>query len=60
MNKNKPLIYQNREKSLLNFNHRVLSFAENQKIPLIERFKYVCIVVPAAISPVKSIAVPDI
>ncbi|NQW35348.1 MAG: polyphosphate kinase 1 [Methylophilales bacterium] len=44
MNKNKPLIYQNREKSLLNFNHRVLSFAENQKIPLIERFKYVCIV----------------
>jgi len=44
MIKNKQQHYQNRELSLLNFNYRVLSFAENKKTPLIERFKFACIV----------------
>tara|TARA_X000001036_G_scaffold122198_1_gene115719 strand:- start:2252 stop:4291 length:2040 start_codon:yes stop_codon:yes gene_type:complete len=36
--------YASRELSLLSFNDRVLSQAINKKIPLLERFKFACIV----------------
>lgn len=36
--------YLNRELSLLSFNRRVLAMAEDDKIPLLERLKYLCIV----------------
>lgn len=35
--------YINRERSLLEFNRRVLAQANNSKIPLLERVKYLCI-----------------
>lgn len=35
--------YINREQSLLEFNRRVLAQANNEKIPLLERVKYLCI-----------------
>jgi len=41
----------NRELSLLEFNRRVLAQAEDLRIPLLERLKYLCIVssnLPAA------------
>ena len=44
MTKNSPHYYQNRELSLLNFNTRVLSLAESKDTPLVERFKFACIV----------------
>ena len=34
----------NRELSLLKFNERVLAMAENPRVPLLERLRYVCIV----------------
>ena len=34
----------NRERGALEFNRRVLSLAQNLKIPLLERLKYICIV----------------
>ena len=34
----------NRELGALEFNRRVLSLAQNLKIPLLERLKYICIV----------------
>src|SRR3546814_6115154 len=36
--------FLNRELSLLKFNERVLAMAENPKVPLLERLRYVCIV----------------
>lgn len=36
--------YLNRELSLLSFNRRVLAMAEDEKTPLLERLKYLCIV----------------
>ncbi|ETH00101.1 polyphosphate kinase domain protein [Bordetella pertussis STO1-CHLA-0006] len=38
-----PLLL-NRELSLLKFNERVLAMAENPRVPLLERLRYVCIV----------------
>jgi polyphosphate kinase len=40
---NEPQFW-NRELSLLKFNERVLSMAENRSTPLLERLRYVCIV----------------
>lgn len=37
-------LFLNRELSLLKFNERVLAMAENPRIPLLERLRYVCIV----------------
>ena len=34
----------NRELGALEFNRRVLALAQNLKIPLLERLKYICIV----------------
>ena len=34
----------NRERGALEINRRVLSLAQNLKIPLLERLKYICIV----------------
>ncbi|MBO1114397.1 polyphosphate kinase 1 [Bordetella petrii] len=36
--------FLNRELSLLKFNERVLAMAENPRVPLLERLRYVCIV----------------
>lgn len=38
-----PSLYINRELSLLDFNYRVLAQANDHKVPLLERFKYLCI-----------------
>ncbi len=38
-----PSLYINRELSLLEFNRRVLSLARDQKVPLLERLRYLCI-----------------
>ena len=38
-----PSLYINRELSLLEFNRRVLSMAQDQKVPLLERLRYLCI-----------------
>lgn len=38
-----PSLYINRELSLLEFNRRVLSMARDQKVPLLERLRYLCI-----------------
>ena len=38
-----PLLYINRELSLLEFNRRVLSMARDQRVPLLERLRYLCI-----------------
>ncbi len=37
-------IYINRELSLISFNERVLSLAQDRSIPILERLKYLCIV----------------
>lgn len=38
-----PSLYINRELSLLEFNHRVLSMARDKRVPLLERLRYLCI-----------------
>jgi len=38
-----PSLYINRELSLLEFNRRVLSMARDQRVPLLERLRYLCI-----------------
>ena len=38
-----PHYYLNRELSLLAFNHRVLELAQDARIPLLERLKFLCI-----------------
>lgn len=38
-----PSLYINRELSLLEFNHRVLSLARDKRVPLLERLRYLCI-----------------
>ncbi len=38
-----PQLYINRELSLLEFNHRVLEQAQDGRIPLLERVKFLCI-----------------
>lgn len=38
-----PSLYINRELSLLEFNHRVLSMARDRRVPLLERLRYLCI-----------------
>ena len=38
-----PSLYINRELGLLEFNRRVLSMACDQKVPLLERVRYLCI-----------------
>ena len=40
----RPEWFINRELSLLEFNRRVLDLAKDQKVPLLERLKYLCIV----------------
>jgi len=40
----RPEWYLNRELSLLEFNRRVLDLAKDQKVPLLERLKFLCIV----------------
>ena len=37
-------LFLNRELSLLKFNERVLAMAEDPRIPVLERLRYVCIV----------------
>ncbi|MEW5790250.1 MAG: polyphosphate kinase 1 [Pseudomonadota bacterium] len=39
-----PSLYFNRELSLLQFNRRVLALAQDPKVPLLERLKFLCIV----------------
>lgn len=38
-----PSLYINRELSLLEFNRRVLSMAQDKRVPLLERLRYLCI-----------------
>ncbi len=38
-----PELYINRYTSLLEFNHRVLEYAKDASVPLLERLKYLCI-----------------
>ncbi len=38
-----PEYYNNRELSLLEFNHRVLDQAKDENVPLLERLRYLCI-----------------
>jgi polyphosphate kinase len=40
----KPVIFLDREVSLLMFNRRVLAQAEDKRLPLLERLRYLCIV----------------
>lgn len=40
----KPVIFLDREISLLMFNRRVLAQAEDKRLPLLERLRYLCIV----------------
>jgi polyphosphate kinase len=40
----KPVVFLDREISLLMFNRRVLAQAEDKKLPLLERLRYLCIV----------------
>ena len=40
---NNPDLYIDRELSLLAFNERVLGLAQDQRIPLLERLKFLCI-----------------
>jgi polyphosphate kinase len=39
-----PLVLLNRERSILEFNRRVLAQALRQDVPLLERLRYICIV----------------
>jgi polyphosphate kinase len=40
---NDPKLFLDRELSLLSFNQRVLALAQDEKIPLLERLKFLCI-----------------
>ncbi len=40
---NDPALYLNRELSLLSFNHRVMALARDQRLPLLERLRFLCI-----------------
>jgi polyphosphate kinase len=40
---NQPELYLNRELSLLEFNRRVLAQAQDERIPLLERLRFLCI-----------------
>ena len=39
----RPELYINRELSLLAFHHRVLAQAQDEKMPLLERLRFMCI-----------------
>jgi len=39
-----PIKFLNRDLSILAFNERVLSLAQNQQYPLLERLRFLCIV----------------
>ena len=43
MEKKKIELFINKEISLIDFNGRILSLANNKSIPLLERYKFLCI-----------------
>lgn len=47
-------LYLNRELGVLAFNRRVLAMAEDERVPLLERLKYLCIVSSNMMSFLKS------
>ncbi len=43
MDKKKVELFINKEISLIDFNARILTLANDKSIPLLERFKFLCI-----------------